>query len=46
MIESEIECARKTFDEKFNLDIFEHTTNTNEPMKELVTKELLIFKCH
>jgi hypothetical protein len=32
--------------ENFNLDIFEHTTNTSEPMKELVTKELLIFKCH
>jgi hypothetical protein len=45
MIEFEVECAKKTLDENFNLDIFEHTTNTNELVKELVTKELLIFKC-
>jgi hypothetical protein len=26
------------------LDIFEQTSNTNEPAEELVKKELLIFK--
>jgi len=26
------------------LDIFEQTTSTNEPIEELVKKELLIFK--
>jgi hypothetical protein len=31
-------------DEDCNLDIFERTTNTSEPTKELVNKELLIFK--
>jgi hypothetical protein len=31
-------------DEDYNLDMFEHTTNTKEPTKELVNKKLLIFK--
>ncbi len=30
-------------DEDYDLDIFELTTNTNEPMKELISQELLIF---
>jgi hypothetical protein len=29
MIESKVEHAKKTLDEDFNLDIFEHTKNTN-----------------
>ncbi len=32
------------FDEDCNLDIFEQTTNTCEPAKKLVKRELLIFK--
>jgi hypothetical protein len=31
-------------DEDWSLDIFEQTNNTSEPTKELVNKELLIFK--
>jgi hypothetical protein len=31
-------------DEDCSLDIFEQTTNTSEPTKELVNKELVIFK--
>ncbi len=31
-------------DEHYNLDIFEMTTSTNEPMKEVVNKEFYIFK--
>jgi hypothetical protein len=31
-------------DENFNSDIFEMTTNTNEPMNKLVNLEPLIFK--
>jgi hypothetical protein len=34
----------KCVDEDYNLDIFEMTTNTNEPVKGLVNKEFLIFK--
>jgi hypothetical protein len=30
--------------ENCNLNFFEMTTNINEPMKELVNRELLIFK--
>jgi hypothetical protein len=43
MIES-IGCVNQTFDRDFNLDIFRQTASTSEPSKELVTKELLIFK--
>jgi hypothetical protein len=31
-------------DEKNNLDIFEMSTRTSEPIKEVVNKELLLFK--
>jgi len=31
-------------DEDYNLDIFEMTINTNEPLKEPINMELLIFK--
>ncbi len=31
-------------DDDCSLDIFEQTTNTSEPTKELVNKELFIFK--
>jgi hypothetical protein len=36
--------ANISVDEDYSLDMFEHTTNTNEPTKELVNKKLLIFK--
>jgi hypothetical protein len=32
------------FEHDCSLDIFEHTTSTSEPTKELVNRELLIFK--
>jgi hypothetical protein len=44
MIES-IGCVDQTNDEDFSMDIFHQIAFTNEPSKELVTKELLIFKC-
>ncbi len=37
-------CVDQTCDEDLNLDIFQWTTSTSEPSKELVTKELLIFR--
>jgi hypothetical protein len=39
-----IGCVDQTSDEDSNLDIFQQTASTIEPSKELVTKELLIFK--
>jgi hypothetical protein len=44
MIKS-IGCVDQTCDEDFSLDIFHQTAFTSEPSKELVTRELLIFKC-
>ncbi len=32
------------FYQDYNLDIFEQIANTNEPIKELVKREFLIFK--
>jgi hypothetical protein len=43
MIES-IGCVDQIGDEDFYLDIFQQIASTNEPSKELVTKELLIFR--
>jgi len=37
-------CVDQTCDEDSNLDIFQWTTSTSEPSKELVTMELLIFR--
>jgi hypothetical protein len=45
MIES-VGCVDQIGDEDSNLDIFQQTTCTNEPSKELVTRELLIFRCY
>jgi hypothetical protein len=45
MIES-IGCVNQTFDRDFNLDIFRQTASTSEPSKELVTRELVIFRCY
>jgi hypothetical protein len=36
-------CVNQTSDEDSKLNIFQQTTSTIEPSKELVTKELLIF---
>jgi hypothetical protein len=44
LVESESVFANISVDEDCTLDIFEQTTNTTEPTKELVNKELLIFK--
>jgi hypothetical protein len=38
-------CRSKS-DEDSNLNIFQHIASTIEPSKELVTKELLIFRCY
>ncbi len=42
----EVVCVKQAFDEDFNLDFFEQNVNTTEPMKKLLTKELLVFKCY
>jgi hypothetical protein len=41
-----IGCVDQTSDENSSFDIFQHIVLTSEPSKELVTKELLIFKCY
>jgi len=38
-----IGCVDQTSDEDSSLDIFQQTTSTSGPSKELVTKQLLIF---
>ncbi len=43
MTKSKVECVKWTFDKDSNLDIFEEIANTSEPMKKLVTKELLMI---
>jgi hypothetical protein len=43
MIES-IGCVDQTIDEDCGLDIFQQIVSINEPMKKLVTMELLIFR--
>ncbi len=35
---------KNIFGHDYNLDIFEQTISTNEPIEKLVKKELLIFK--
>jgi hypothetical protein len=37
-------CVDQTCDENSSLDIFQHIVFTSEPLKELSTKELLIFR--
>jgi hypothetical protein len=37
-------CVDQTSDENSSLNIFQQTASTSKPSKELVTKELLIFK--
>jgi hypothetical protein len=44
LVEVENVFVNISVDEDCSLDIFEQTTNTSEPTKELVNKELLIFK--
>jgi hypothetical protein len=46
MTQSKVECAKQTHFENSHLDVFEKIVNTSELMKELVHKELLIFKCY
>ncbi len=41
-----VECVDQTNYEDSNLDTFQQITSINEPSKELVTMELLIFKHH
>jgi hypothetical protein len=42
----EVVCVKQAFDEDSNLDFFEQIVDTTKPMKILVTKELLIFRCY
>jgi hypothetical protein len=44
IVESKVGCVYQITNVDFNLDIFEQTLNTNELMKELVTKYFLIFR--
>jgi len=43
MTKCKVACEEQKFDENSNLDFLEQITNTGEPMKEHVTKELLIL---
>ncbi len=45
LVRSETSSANQNiFDQDCSLDIFEQTSSTNEPIEELVKKELLIFR--
>jgi hypothetical protein len=44
--EFERDVVDQRFEKDNSLDIFEMTTNTSEPLMELINKELLIFKCY
>jgi len=44
MVKSEIGCAYQTIDVNSDLDIFEQTPNTSEPIIKLVRREMLIFR--
>jgi hypothetical protein len=44
LTEAENVFVNISVDEDCSLDIFEQTTNTSEPTKELVNKEFLFFK--
>ncbi len=46
MIEFKFGCVDQTIDINSNLDFFEQIPSTNELTKQLVTKELLIFRCY
>jgi hypothetical protein len=46
MVKSEIGCVNQIINADFDLDIFEQTPSTSEPIIELVKKEMLIFKCY
>jgi hypothetical protein len=41
-----VQFVDQIVDENCSLDIFQWTTSTTEPTKELVIRELLIFKCY
>jgi hypothetical protein len=43
MRKCKVACEEQKFDENSNSDFFEQITNTSEPVKEHVTKELLIL---
>jgi hypothetical protein len=42
MVESKLVCAYQIGDVESNLNIFEHTPNTSEPLIEIIIKEMLI----
>jgi hypothetical protein len=44
LVETKISFANIGVDEGCSLNIFEKIANTSQPTKELVNKELLIFK--
>jgi hypothetical protein len=44
LVESKRGVVDQRVEDDMNLDIFEMITNTNESTRELVNKELLIFK--
>jgi len=46
LVESKGGVVDEKVEDDKNLDIFEMTTNTNEPTTKLVNRELLIFRCY
>jgi hypothetical protein len=46
LVESKGGVVDEKVEDDKNLDIFEMTTNTNDPTTKLVNRELLIFRCY
>jgi hypothetical protein len=46
MTKFKVRCVDQTIDINFNLYFFERIPSTNELTKQLVTNELLIFRCY
>ncbi len=45
LVRLDMNCANQNlFQQDYSLDIFEQTTNTNEPVKEFMNRELLVFR--
>jgi hypothetical protein len=45
MAKSRVECVDQAWDMENDLDIFEQPPNTSELTIELISREMLIFKC-
>jgi len=46
MTKSRVECVDQEWDAEYDLDIFEQPPNTSELAIELISREMLIFRCY